>query len=100
MNDFDRFELLHGPSSALRGNPGRQYWPSRWSAILTGSGIRAGAVHRKTDKTSSYAKDSPVSVRYLGATIFHALRMPGDQRLGKNGFTRPVSADDPLLELF
>jgi hypothetical protein len=45
-------------------------------------------------------KDSPVRVQDLGATIFHALGIPGDQRLGRDGFTLPVSTGQPLLGLF
>jgi hypothetical protein len=36
----------------------------------------------------------------LGATIFHALGVPLDLRLGKDGFTRPVSTGEPILDLF
>ena len=41
-----------------------------------------------------------MGVEDLGATIFHALGVAGDQRLDKDGFTRPVSTGQPLLELF
>jgi hypothetical protein len=96
MGEFGRTPKINQP----RGNPGRQHWPSCWSAILAGGGIRGGAVYGETDKTGSYVKDRPVRVQDLGATIFHALGIPGDQRLGKDGFTRPVSTGQPLLDLF
>jgi hypothetical protein len=96
MGEFGRTPKINQP----RGNPGRQHWPSCWSAILAGGGIRGGAVYGETDKTGSYVKDRPVRVQDLGATIFHALGIPGDQRLGKDGFTRPVSTGQPLLGLF
>ncbi len=96
MGEFGRTPKINQP----RGNPGRQHWPSCWSAILAGGGARGGAVYGETDKTGSYVKDRPVGVQDLGATIFHALGVPGDQRLGKDGFTRPVSTGRPLLELF
>jgi hypothetical protein len=96
MGEFGRTPRINQP----RGNPGRQHWPSCWSAILAGGGIRGGAVYGETDRTGSYVKDSPVRVQDLGATIFHALGIPGDQRLGKDGFTRPVSTGQPLLGLF
>jgi hypothetical protein len=96
MGEFGRTPRINQP----RGNPGRQHWPSCWSAILAGGGIRGGAVYGATDKTGSYVKDSPVRVQDLGATIFHALGIPGEQRLGKDGFTRPVSTGQPLLGLF
>jgi hypothetical protein len=96
MGEFGRTPRINQP----HGNPGRQHWPSCWSAILAGGGIRGGAIYGETDKTGSYVKDRPVHVQDLGATIFHALGIPGDQRLGKDGFTRPVSTGQPLLGLF
>jgi hypothetical protein len=96
MGEFGRTPKINQP----QGNPGRQHWPSCWSAILAGGGIRGGAVYGETDKTGSYVKDRPVRVQDLGATIFHSLGIPGEQRLGKDGFTRPVSTGEPLLELF
>ena len=41
-----------------------------------------------------------VAVQDLGATIFQALDVPLEQRLGRDGFTRPVSTGQPLLDLF
>lgn len=80
--------------------PGRQHWPSCYSAILAGGGIRGGAVYGESDKSGAYVKDKPVRPQDLGATIFHALDVPLELRLGKDGFTRPVSSGQPLLELF
>jgi hypothetical protein len=96
MGEFGRTPRINQP----RGNPGRQHWPSCWSAILAGGGIRGGAVYGETDKTGSHVKDRPVRVQDLGATIFHSLGVPGELRLGKDGFTRPVSSGQPLMELF
>lgn len=96
MGEFGRTPRINQP----RGNPGRQHWPACWSAIVAGAGIRGGAVYGETDKIGSYVKDRPVRVQDLGATIFHAMGIPGDMRLGKDGFTRPVTSGQPLLELF
>jgi hypothetical protein len=96
MGEFGRTPKINQP----RGNPGRQHWPACWSALLAGGGVRGGAVYGETDKTGSSVKDRPVPVQDLGATVFHALGIPGDQRLGKDGFTRPVSTGQPLLDLF
>jgi hypothetical protein len=35
----------------------------------------------------------------LGATIYDALGLPLEARLGRDGFTRPVSTGLPILEL-
>lgn len=40
---------------------------------------------------------SPTRSRH---TIFHSLGVPLDLRLGKDGFTRPLSTGEPLLDLF
>ena len=81
-------------------NPGRQHWPSCYSAILAGGGIKGGMVHGESDRIGAYVKDRPVRPQDLGATIFHALDVPLELRLGKDGFTRPVSSGQPILSLF
>ncbi len=80
--------------------PGRQHWPSCYSAILAGGGIRGGAVYGASDKTASYVKDKPVRPEDIGATIYHALGVPPGFRLGKDGFTRPINTGEPILDLF
>ncbi|MEK6258545.1 MAG: DUF1501 domain-containing protein [Planctomycetota bacterium] len=94
--EFGRTPVINAPGT----NPGRQHWPSCFSAILAGGGIRGGAVYGESDKHAAYVKDRPVRPQDLGATIFHSLGVPLDQRLGKDGFTRPLSTGEPLLDLF
>ncbi len=96
MGEFGRTPRINQPN----GNPGRQHWPSCWSAILAGAGIRGGAVYGETDRIGAYVKDRPVRVQDLGATIYHALNVPADLRLGRDGFTRPITTGQPLVELF
>ncbi len=81
-------------------NPGRQHWPSCYSSIVAGGGIRGGRVYGESDKHGAYVKDRPVRPQDLGATIFHSLGVPLDLRLGKDGFTRPLSTGEPLFDLF
>lgn len=80
--------------------PGRQHWPSCWSAILAGGGIRGGQVYGESDKTGSYVKDRPVRPQDLSATIYHALGVPLDPRLGKDGVSQPLTTGTPLVDLF
>jgi hypothetical protein len=96
VGEFGRTPHINQPS----GIPGRQHWPSCFSAILAGGGIRGGAVYGATDKNGAYVKDKPVRPQDLGATIFHALGVPLETRLSKDGFTRPLSTGEPLVELF
>jgi hypothetical protein len=41
-----------------------------------------------------------VSPENFGATLFHALGISPETRLGADGFTRPASAGRPVEELF
>lgn len=96
VGEFGRTPRINAPGA----NPGRQHWPSCYSAILAGGGIRGGSVHGESDKIGAYVKDKPVRPQDLGATIFHSLGVPLDLRLGNDGFTRPISSGQPILELF
>jgi len=81
-------------------NPGRQHWPTCYSSILAGGGIRGGMVYGESDNIGAFVKDKPVRPQDMGATIFHALDIPLELRLGKDGFTRPVSSGQPIMSLF
>jgi arylsulfatase A-like enzyme len=81
-------------------NEGRDHWPACYSAMLAGAGIRGGTVYGSSDKTGGYVRDNPVRPEDFGATLFHALGVPPETRLGADGFTRPVSAGEPRMELF
>lgn len=83
-----------------QGIPGRQHWPSCYSAILAGGGIRGGMVYGESDKIGAYVKDKPVRPQDLSATIYHALGVPFESRVTKDGISRPLSTGQPILELF
>ncbi len=93
LGEFGRTPRIN----AQGANPGRQHWPSCYPAILAGCGIRGGMVYGESDKIGAYVKDRPVRPQDLGATIFHALGVPLDLRLGKDG--RPLTSGQPLVEL-
>lgn len=79
---------------------GRDHWPVCYSAMLAGAGIKGGLVYGSSDKQGGYVQDSPVSPEDFGATLFHALGVPLETRLSPDGFTKPVSAGQPVMELF
>ena len=94
-------EFGRTPTINQRGaSAGRQHWPSCYTSIIAGGGTRGGAVYGESDKHAAYVKDKPVRPQDLGATIFHSMGVPLGARLGRDGFTRPVSTGEPLLELF
>jgi len=79
---------------------GRDHWPACYSALLAGAGIRGGMVYGASDKTGAYVADNPVSPENFGATLFHALGVPPETRLAKDGFTQPASTGEPIEALF
>jgi hypothetical protein len=81
-------------------NEGRDHWPACYTALVAGAGVRGGLVYGASDKTAGYVKDDPVKPEDFGATLFHALGVPAETKLGADGFTRPVSAGKPVLDLF
>jgi hypothetical protein len=80
--------------------PGRQHWPHCYSAILAGGGIRGGAVYGESDKIGAYVKDRPVRPQDFSATVFHALGVPFESKVTKDGVSKPLSTGTPVLELF
>ncbi len=94
--EFGRTPRINQPDRM----PGRQHWPSCYSAILAGAGIRGGAVYGESDRIGAYVRDRPVRPQDLGATIYHALGVSLDLRLGRDGFTRPITTGQPILDLF
>ncbi len=95
--EFGRTPRINNPAS---GSPGRQHWPFCYPAILAGGGIRGGTVYGASDKIGAYVKDKPVRPQDLSATIFHALGVPFESRVNKDGLSRPLSTGQPLLDLF
>jgi hypothetical protein len=88
-----------GRSPNIGGN-GRDHWPACYSALVAGAGIRGGRVWGASDSKGGYVKDRPVSPEDFGATLFHALGVAPETRLGADGFTHPASEGKPILDLF
>jgi hypothetical protein len=58
---------------------GREHWPACYSAVLSGGGIRGGAIYGRSDKRAAYPEENPVRPSDLTATIYHALGIAPDQ---------------------
>jgi hypothetical protein len=82
------------------GTPGRQHWPACYSAMLAGGGVKGGAVYGETDKIGSAVKDKPVRPQDLSATVFHALDVPYESKVTRDGLSKPLSTGSPVSELF
>jgi hypothetical protein len=88
-----------GRSPRIAGE-GRDHWPACYSALLAGAGIRGGMVYGASDRTGGYVRDNPVRPEDFGATLFTALGVPPETRLGADGFTHPASTGRPVAALF
>jgi hypothetical protein len=79
---------------------GRDHWPHCYSGMLAGAGIQGGLVYGASDTRAAYVKDRPVSPEDFAATIFQALGVPPETRLGPDGFSRRASMGEPLRDVF
>ena len=78
---------------------GRDHWPSCYSALLAGGGIRGGEVYGASDAQGASVSDHPVSPEMFGATLLEQLGVPPETRLGPDGFSFRASDGEPIPEL-
>jgi hypothetical protein len=62
-----------GRTPRFNSNGGRDHWPSCFSAVLAGGGIRGGQVYGASDSTAAYPTSGPVTPQELTATLYHQL---------------------------
>jgi hypothetical protein len=93
-------EFGRTPNVLAQKPPGRQHWPSCFSSILAGAGIRGGALYGKSDKHAAYVTHNPVRPEEFSATIYHALGIPLNEPQNNSGTSRPITTGKPILELF
>jgi hypothetical protein len=53
--------------------PGRDHWPSVYSAVFAGGGIAGGQVIGKSDRLGAYPLSNPFGPPDIAATVYHAL---------------------------
>ena len=62
-----------GRTPRFNGNGGRDHWPSCFSVVLAGGGIKVGRVYGASDKIGAYPTNNPVTPQDLIATLYHCL---------------------------
>jgi hypothetical protein len=97
LGEMGRTPKVQTRSSIISG---RDHWPHCYTALLAGGGIRGGATYGASDRIAAYPRDNPVTPQDFSATVFHALGVPPDTRLGADGFSRPASTGQAILDLF
>ncbi len=79
---------------------GRDHWPACYTGLLAGAEVRGGLVYGASDIQGAYVKDRPVSPETFGATLYQALGVASETRLGPDGFSFRVTNGEPLSEVF
>ncbi len=93
-------EFGRTPNVLTQQPPGRQHWPKCFSSIMAGCGIAGGQVYGKSNKHGEYPTANPIRPEELAATIYHALDIPLNGPENNTGFSRPLTAGKPVMELF
>ncbi len=62
-----------GRTPRFNANGGRDHWPSCFSVMLAGGGLRGGQTYGASDKIAAYPTADPVTPQDLTATLYHCL---------------------------
>jgi hypothetical protein len=91
-----------GRTPRVNGGAGRDHWPQLGCALLAGGGMRAGQAIGTTNRLGEFAKDRPVDLHEVFATLYHQLAVDPERTtlIDPNG--RPqylVDVRQPMPEL-
>jgi uncharacterized protein (DUF1501 family) len=73
IGEFGRSPKIGAPTTNNVGPGGRDHWPSCYTCLLAGGGVKAGAVYGASDRLGAYPQSNAVHPYDLVATIHHAL---------------------------
>jgi hypothetical protein len=71
--EFGRSPKIGAPTTNNVGPGGRDHWPSCYTVLLAGGGVRGGRAYGASDKYGAYPKGDAVHPYDVVATIHHAL---------------------------
>lgn len=102
IGEFGRSPKIGSPTTNNVGPGGRDHWPSCYTCLLAGGGIRPGQAFGESDRYGAYPQKSAVHPYDLIATLYHALGIDPDTQYRDN-LNRPrglVENGGPILGLF
>lgn len=90
-----------GRTPTINKNAGRDHWPSCYSMVLAGGGIRGGQVIGESDGIGAYPHSFPLTPADVHATVFTALGYAphGITYLSPEGRPFPLSEGTPIRGL-
>lgn len=83
-----------GRTPRINNNRGRDHWAPVCSAFLTGGGMKLGQAIGSTNRLGEYAKDRPVHLQEVVATLYHNLGID----VNTIKITDPLGRPQPLVE--
>jgi uncharacterized protein (DUF1501 family) len=83
-----------GRTPVINPRQGRDHYPSAWSVVLGGGGIRGGSVVGRTSAGGDAVEERPVTVPDLQSTICSALGLE-PQRQNMSSVGRPIRLVEP-----
>jgi uncharacterized protein (DUF1501 family) len=94
MGDFGRTPMINKDA-------GRDHWPSCFSMVLAGGGIRGGQVVGESDSHGAYPKSNAVTPADIHATVLTALGYDprGTTYITAEGRPMPLSYGEPIKAL-
>jgi hypothetical protein len=90
-----------GRTPRINENGGRDHWSQVSSAFLAGGGMRTGQAIGATNRLGEYAKERPVTMQEIVATLYHNLGIDTTQTTITDPTGRPQYLVDarPIAEL-
>src|SRR5690606_14387092 len=91
-----------GRTPRINPSAGRDHWPRVSCALLAGGGMRTGQAIGATNRLGEYAKDRPVHMQEIVATIYRNLGIDPMSTTLTDPTGRPqflVDIRDPIAEL-
>ncbi len=102
VGEFGRSPKIGAPTTDNVGPGGRDHWPSCYTCLVAGGGVKLGQVYGESDRTGAYPQKNPAHPFDLIATLYHALGIDPKTQY-RDSLDRPrglVEHGGPILGLF
>src|SRR4029077_5860231 len=73
VGEFGRSPKIGSPTTNNVGPGGRDHWPSCYTCLVAGGGVRPGRVYGESDRYGAYPQKNAAHPYDLISTIYHAL---------------------------
>jgi hypothetical protein len=102
LGEFGRSPRIGKVGPTFVSPDGRDHWPSCFSVVMAGGGVKGGQVIGESDNIAAYPIARPVKTEDVTATIFHAIGYDPytEEYPSPEGRPLRISYGDPVMELF